>query len=180
MTVKTCDCNFSVRIKVSTEFQNKIQWAFLKFSKIREFKWIKFIKSGFSIYGQWYVAGAVNSVRRSLGSTSRTDGQSSAVSPGQVRRARPTVTATHQAVLTSIQAVLQGTRADIGLHCTRLYTQNYWSNVSVLEYSFISTSGRKFQYPVSVFQMSEQLLKFYANLAPSPSSSDLGVCSLET
>jgi len=31
-----CDCNFSVKIKV-TEFQNKIQWAFSKFSNIHEF-----------------------------------------------------------------------------------------------------------------------------------------------
>ena len=28
VTVKKCDCNFSVEIKVVAEFQNKIQWAF--------------------------------------------------------------------------------------------------------------------------------------------------------
>jgi len=37
VTATKCDCNFSVKIK-STEFLNKIQWAFLKFDKIDEFK----------------------------------------------------------------------------------------------------------------------------------------------
>ena len=50
----------------------------------------------------------------------------------------------------------------------------------VLEYSFNSASGRKFQFPVSVFQVTKQLLELYANLAPSPSSCDLRVASFAT
>jgi len=43
---------FLVKIKLlNLKFKNKIQWAFLKFSKIHEFKKnLKLIKSGFSIY----------------------------------------------------------------------------------------------------------------------------------
>jgi len=45
----------------------------------------------------------------------------------------------------------------------------YSSNVLVLEYSFNSASGQKFQFLVPVFQIKKQLLEleFYANLAPS-------------
>jgi len=43
VTATKCDCNFSVKIK-STEFLNEIQWAFLKFDKIDEFKKIKINK----------------------------------------------------------------------------------------------------------------------------------------
>ena len=49
MTVEKCDCNFSVKSQ-SNEFQNKIQWAFLKFSYIHEFETLfKIQKTGFSI-----------------------------------------------------------------------------------------------------------------------------------
>jgi len=61
---------------------------------------------------------------------------------------------------------------------TRL--QKYSSNVLVLEYSFNSASGRKFQFPVTVFQINKQLLELYANLAPSPSNCDLRVASFAT
>ena len=58
---------------------------------------------------------------------------------------------------------------------------SYSSNVLVLEYSFNSTSGRKFQFPVVVFlQINQQLLEFCANLAPSPSSCDLRVLRLKS
>jgi len=36
VAVKKCDSNFSVKIKV-LNFENEIQWAFLKFSNIYEF-----------------------------------------------------------------------------------------------------------------------------------------------
>ena len=44
VTAKKCGCNFSVKIKVLT-FE-------IKFSKIHEFNFFLFIKSGFSVYGQ--------------------------------------------------------------------------------------------------------------------------------
>ena len=37
----------------------------------------------------------------------------------------------------------------------------------MLKYSFNSTSGRTFQFSVPRFLISEQLLRFYADLAPS-------------
>jgi len=52
--------------------------------------------------------------------------------------------------------------------------KKYSSNVLVLEYSFNSSFGRKFQFPVTVLQINKQLLELYANLAPSPSSCELG------
>jgi len=54
-----------------------------------------------------------------------------------------------------------------------LDSKKYSSNVLVLEYSFNSACGWKFQFPVPVFQIKKQLLELYANLAPSPSSCDL-------
>jgi len=51
--------------------------------------------------------------------------------------------------------------------------KKYSSNVLVLEYSFSSASGQKFQFPVPVFQINKQLLELYADLAPSPSSCEL-------
>jgi len=60
-----------------------------------------------------------------------------------------------------------------------LDSKKYSSNVLVLEYSFNSASGRKFQFPVPVFQINKQLLEVYANLAPSPSSCDLRLASCE-
>ena len=53
-------------------------------------------------------------------------------------------------------------RSHVALPPRVLDSKNYSSNVSVLQCSFNSTSGRKFQFPVPVFQ----LLEFYANLAP--------------
>jgi len=41
-----------------------------------------------------------------------------------------------------------------------LDSKNYSSNVLVLEYSFNSTSDRKFRFPVPVFQINEQLLEY--------------------
>jgi len=61
-----------------------------------------------------------------------------------------------------------------------LDSKQYSSNVLVLEHSFNSASGRKFQFTVSVFQINKQLLELYANLAPSPSSCDLRVASFAT
>ena len=61
-----------------------------------------------------------------------------------------------------------------------LDSKKYSSNVLVLEYSFNSASGRKFQFPVPVFQINKQLLELYANLVPSPSSWDLQVASFAT
>ena len=66
------------------------------------------------------------------------------------------------------------------LASTLLDSKKYSSNVLVLEYSFNSTSGRKFQFLVPVFQINKQLLELYANLAPSPSSCDLRVASFAT
>ena len=62
MTVEKCDCNFSVKSQ-SNEFQNKIQWAFLKFSYIHEFETLfkiqkldsRSIYAGTSV-GLWLVA----------------------------------------------------------------------------------------------------------------------------
>jgi len=45
-----------------------------------------------------------------------------------------------------------------------LDSKNYSSNVLVLEYSFNSTSDRKFQFPVPVFQINEQLLNIVCKL----------------
>jgi len=62
VTVKKRGCNFSVKIKV---LNLKIQWAFLKFSKIHELK--KLIKSGFSIYGRrrpTYLIGGSRNLRK--------------------------------------------------------------------------------------------------------------------
>jgi len=50
----------------------------------------------------------------------------------------------------------------------------------VLEYSFNSVSGRKFQFPVPVFQIIKQLLELYVNLALSPSSCDLRALRLNS
>ena len=50
----------------------------------------------------------------------------------------------------------------------------------VLEYSFHSTSGRIFQFPVPVCQTGEQLLELYGNLAPSPSSCELRILRLNS
>ena len=50
----------------------------------------------------------------------------------------------------------------------------------VLEYSFNSVSGRKFQFPVPVFQIIKQLLELYLNLAPSRSSCDLRALRLNS
>jgi len=54
-----------------------------------------------------------------------------------------------------------------------LDSKKYSSNVFVLEYTFNFATGRKFQFPVSVFQINKQLSELYANLAPLPSSCDL-------
>ena len=58
--------------------------------------------------------------------------------------------------------------------------QNYSSNVSVLEYSLNSIFGRRYQFPVPIFQLNEQLLEIYANLAPPPSSCKLRVLRLNS
>ena len=50
VTVKKFDCNFSVKIEVLT-FKIKSSRHFFKFSKIYEFYFLIFMKSGFSIYG---------------------------------------------------------------------------------------------------------------------------------
>jgi len=67
----------------------------------------------------------------------------------------------------------------IGLPPRALDSRNYSSNVLVLEYSFNSTSGRKFQFPVPAFQINELWSTFYANLAPSTSSCKLRLNSFE-
>jgi len=61
-----------------------------------------------------------------------------------------------------------------------LGSKKYSSNVLVLEYSFNSTSGRKFQFPVPVFQINKQLLQLYANLAPLPLSCELRALRLNS
>ena len=61
-----------------------------------------------------------------------------------------------------------------------LDSKKYSSNVLVLEYSFNSASGRKFQFLVPVFQINKQLLELYANLAPSPSSCNFRIASFAT
>ena len=57
---------------------------------------------------------------------------------------------------------------------------NYSSIVLVLEYSFNSTSGRTFQFPVPPFQINKQVFEFCATKVPSPSSCDLRVASFAT
>jgi len=61
-----------------------------------------------------------------------------------------------------------------------LDSKKYSCNVLVLEYSFNSASGRKFQFLVPVFQINKQLLELYANLAPSPSSCNFRIASFAT
>ena len=61
-----------------------------------------------------------------------------------------------------------------------LGSKKYSSNVLVLEYSFNSTSGRKFKFPVPVFQINKQLLQLYANLAPLPLSCELRALRLNS
>jgi len=61
-----------------------------------------------------------------------------------------------------------------------LGSKKYSSNVLVLEYSFNSTSGRKFQFPVPVFQINKQLLQLYAILAPLPLSCELRALRLNS
>jgi len=61
-----------------------------------------------------------------------------------------------------------------------LDSKKYSSNVLVLEYLFNSASGRKFQFPVPVFQINKQLSELYANLAPLPSSCDLRALRLNS
>jgi len=80
---------------------------------------------------------------------------------------------------------INGAASVIGLSRVLGYSRvldsiNYSSIVLVLEYSFNSTPGRKFQFPVPAFQINEQLLEFCATKAPSPSSCDLRVASFAT
>ena len=77
-----------------------------------------------------------------------------------------------------------GLALSLGLEClVPVSRPELWSRLGlprVLEYSFNSTFGRKFQFSVLVFKLKEQLLEFYANVAPSPSSCDLRVASFAT
>ena len=56
VTAKKCGCSFSVRIKVLNVKLKFSMGIYLKFGKIREFeKFLKLIKSGFSIYGSVHI-----------------------------------------------------------------------------------------------------------------------------
>jgi len=58
VTVKKCDCNFSVKTNV-LNFKIKFSGHIFKFGKIHEFSdFLKFIKSRFSIY-DWRSAGSL-------------------------------------------------------------------------------------------------------------------------
>jgi len=58
VTVKKCDCNFSVKTNV-LNFKIKFSGHIFKFGKIHDFSdFLKFIKSRFSIY-DWHSAGSL-------------------------------------------------------------------------------------------------------------------------